>query len=154
LASPRRAPAVAGPGRALAARAASGAPARPDIGSQPAGLRELSGGPPAAPPPRAFAASPGTASDAPLSATHQPTEYLLFDVDALDQNKAINKAGRLVGKLKPVDNAPKKEALQARRAAAAARRSARASRSCLCNSATLTHTASILTRLSRPAAVL
>lgn len=35
-------------------------------------------------------------------------------MDALDQNKAINKAGRLVGKLKPVDNAPKKEALQAR----------------------------------------
>lgn len=35
-------------------------------------------------------------------------------MDALDQNKAINKAGRLVGKLKPIDNAPKQDALQAR----------------------------------------
>jgi hypothetical protein len=44
----------------------------------------------------------------------QPAEYYVFDVDSLDQNGAINKAGKLLGKLKPTDNAPKKDALQAR----------------------------------------
>eukprot|EP00894_Picocystis_sp_ML_P004267 jgi/Pico_ML_1/54784/g648.t2 len=31
----------------------------------------------------------------------KPSEYLLFDVDSLDQNKAVNKAGSLLGKVKP-----------------------------------------------------
>ena len=37
-----------------------------------------------------------------------------MDLDALDQNVAINKAGKIIGKLKPVDNKPKGDALQVR----------------------------------------
>jgi hypothetical protein len=44
--------------------------------------------------------------------TSQPAEYFLFDVDSLDQNGAVNKAGKLLGKLKATDNAPKQDALQ------------------------------------------
>merc|ERR1719329_2089105 len=35
-----------------------------------------------------------------------PTEFLQFDLDALDQSRAINKSGNIIGKLKKVDNAP------------------------------------------------
>ena len=47
-------------------------------------------------------------------------------MDALDQNKAKNKAGQLIGKLKPVDNSPKEDALQARAPPAARRADPRA----------------------------
>ena len=50
----------------------------------------------------------------------------MFDVDALDQNKAQNKAGKLLGKLKQTDNSPKEDApLQARCLLRAPRRASR-----------------------------
>ena len=35
-----------------------------------------------------------------------PTEYLQFDLDALDGSAAVNKSGNVIGKLKKVDNKP------------------------------------------------
>lgn len=36
----------------------------------------------------------------------KPTEYLQFDLDALNQSAAKNPSGNVIGKLKKVDNAP------------------------------------------------
>ena len=36
----------------------------------------------------------------------KPTEYLQFDLDALNQSAAKNPSGKVIGKLKKVDNAP------------------------------------------------
>ena len=35
-----------------------------------------------------------------------------MDLDSLDQNVAVNKSGNPIGKLKPIDNKPKGDALQ------------------------------------------
>jgi len=48
---------------------------------------------------------PGDAGFDPWSLS-APTEYLQFGLDALDQNKAENPSGNIIGKLKKVDNAP------------------------------------------------
>lgn len=47
-------------------------------------------------------------------APRQPTEFYQFDLDSLDQNGVQNRAGKLLGKLKPKDNAPSTDALQVR----------------------------------------
>ena len=44
----------------------------------------------------------------------QPTEYYQFDLDALDQNKPKNRAGGLLGKLKPAPVEVKEDALVVR----------------------------------------
>lgn len=44
----------------------------------------------------------------------KPTEYLQMDLDQLDQNAAKNRAGGVIGKLKPVDNTPTTDSLQVR----------------------------------------
>lgn len=44
----------------------------------------------------------------------KPVEYLQFDLDNFDMNKARNPAGQLLGKLQPVDNTPKEDALVVR----------------------------------------
>ena len=48
-----------------------------------------------------------------------------MDLDSLDQNVSINKAGKVIGKLKPVDNKPKADALQVRSPGAAQQRRGR-----------------------------
>lgn len=48
---------------------------------------------------------PGDAGFDPLS-LGKPAEYVQFDVDPQDQNRAVNKAGEPVGRLEVVDNTP------------------------------------------------
>jgi light-harvesting complex II chlorophyll a/b binding protein 4 len=42
----------------------------------------------------------------------KPTEYLQVDIDELDQNKAVNKAGNIIGKFNPVADAVSTDSLQ------------------------------------------
>jgi len=42
----------------------------------------------------------------------KPAEYYLFDVDALDQNSAVNKSGKLLGQVKPQKLAVSEDSLQ------------------------------------------
>lgn len=42
----------------------------------------------------------------------KPTEYLQVDIDELDQNKAVNKAGSIIGKFNPVPDAVSTDSLQ------------------------------------------
>ena len=44
----------------------------------------------------------------------KPTEYLQMDLDRLDQNAATNPYGRVIGKLKKVDNKPQARAIVVR----------------------------------------
>lgn len=48
---------------------------------------------------------PGDAGFDPLGLS-KPVEYLQFDLDSLNQSRAINKSGNIIGKLKKVDNKP------------------------------------------------
>ena len=45
----------------------------------------------------------------------KPTEYLQMDLDRLDQNAATNPSGRVIGKLKKVDNKPQARTIVVRR---------------------------------------
>ena len=111
-------------------------------GRQPAGRRwcaarpQLSASPPPPPPPphpRSAAASAAptarrrrrarVAGFDPLG-LGKPTEYLQFDLDALDQNAAQNKAGKLLGTIKVKDNTPTEDTLVVRDAALRRRRRA------------------------------
>lgn len=54
---------------------------------------------------------PGDSGFDPLGLS-KPSEYLIYDLDALDQNKPKNPAGKLLGSLVKTDNSPKEDALQ------------------------------------------
>ena len=64
---------------------------------------------------------PGDAGFDPFGLS-KPTEYLQFDLDSLDGSAAINPYGRVIGKLKKVDNKPTERTIVVRKNAISSRR--------------------------------
>jgi len=58
---------------------------------------------------------PSSSSSSPTAGLGKPTEYLQFDLDALNQSAAKNPSGNVIGKLKKVDNAPQARTIVVRR---------------------------------------
>ena len=58
---------------------------------------------------------PPSSSSSPTAGLGKPTEYLQFDLDALNQSAAKNPSGNVIGKLKKVDNAPQARTIVVRR---------------------------------------